>query len=222
MVKSSLLIFCLALSASMTARFDEYRLMQKGNLLYTEKAYAKAETVFRDLADKFPSGYETRKARYNLAHALFMQQRFKEAGQVYKEVSKTVPTESQLLRAAQYNEGNSLAQQAFDTTQKEEKKRLLSLAIERYTAVLLSHPEDTDAIVNYEIVLTALIKLQQPESSSSSDTDIKSSNQERTSISNSVASRLLDKVRADEIRLMQQLAVPRSRPERTGATNQDW
>ena len=122
MVKSSLLIFCLALSASMTARFDEYRLMQKGNLLYTEKAYAKAETVFRDLADKFPSGYETRKARYNLAHALFMQQRFKEAGQVYKEVSKTVPTESQLLRAAQYNEGNSLAQQAFDTTQKEEKK----------------------------------------------------------------------------------------------------
>ncbi|NTW62518.1 MAG: outer membrane protein assembly factor BamD [Chlorobiaceae bacterium] len=221
MVKISLFIFCFALSASMTARFNEYRLMQKGNRLYTENAYTKAETVFRDLTSKFPSGYETRKARYNLAHTLFMQQRFTEAGNLYARVSKIVPSGSKLHHAAQYNEGNSLAQQAFNSINKEEKKRFLTLAIDRYSSVLLSHPEDTDAIINYEVVFNALRKLRKPEESSA-DADKKSGNQGTTSISNSVATQLLDKTRADETRLMQQLAVRKSRQQHTGTTNQDW
>ncbi len=118
--------------------------ISKGNEYYLQLKFDMAEGQYRQALNVSPRNAE---AKYNLANALMQQKKFREAIELYTEVTTS---ENKTLRAsAHYNSGVSYS-----------KQKDLPGSIEAYKAALRLNPNDKEARENLQKALSELKKQQ--------------------------------------------------------------
>lgn len=103
--------------------------IRQGNKLYQQGKFVESEKRYSNALVKNPSSVE---AIYNLAGAIYKQERWKEADSIYLQIAKAAPSPETL-----YNLGNA-----------ELKQRKLDEAIESYKSSLRINPNDKEAKFN--------------------------------------------------------------------------
>ena len=117
----------------------------RGNEFYLQLKFDLAEDQYRQALNLEPGSYE---AKYNLGNALMQQKKFREAIEVYAEV--TAGNNKNLRAAAHYNIGVSYT-----------KQKDLPASIEAYKSALRINPEDKEARENLQKALQEQKKQQQ-------------------------------------------------------------
>jgi tetratricopeptide (TPR) repeat protein len=216
------LLLVFALAPSMQEMLMEYRLQLKADALYEQRAYSRAETVFRQLA-ALPDQKERGVASYNLACALYMQGKYPEAAALFGLSTKPDSKQQPLRVKSIFNEGNTLAMMAIGSKGKPQKRLFFRQSLNRFKAVLLTDPDEGDAKINYEIVRRYLDELDKSEHASSSSSQKKSAASPTTSgISQNTAERLLQNARQDESTLMRRLPPSGKSAAEGSKNNLDW
>lgn len=130
-----LLSVVLSLFVCMAAaqKYPERRDIRKGNSFYERGDFQSAEGRYSRALEKDPGSYE---ARYNLADALYKQQRFDEAASIMGQLAADSAYIDKSA-AAYYNHGNALFQQ-----------HKLQEALEAYKESLRRNPDDMEAKFN--------------------------------------------------------------------------
>jgi tetratricopeptide (TPR) repeat protein len=118
--------------------------VSKGNEYYLQLKFDMAEDQYRKALDVSPRNTD---AKYNLANALMQQKKFKEATELYTEV--TISENKALQASAYYNTGVSYS-----------KQKDLPNSIEAYKAALRINPADKDARENLQKALSEQKKQQ--------------------------------------------------------------
>ena len=213
-----LLLFTLA--ASMQEMLQNYRLQLQGNALYAQRAYGRAESVFRQLLTTLPEGQKRAPARFNLGCALYMQAKYPEAETLFASAAKPAITSDDLRLQALFNEGNTLAMRAISSSTKESKIKLFRQSLDRFSSVLLADKERGDAKINYEVVRRYLQELETPPRGSSSSLKKSPAPQPASGIGSAVAERLLEHSREEESALMQRLPQPGAKSAKKNTL--DW
>lgn len=126
-------IFPLTATTLRAQRFPERKFVRSGNTMYERGRFAESEVDYRRALEKSPESYE---AAYNLAGALYKQERYQEAAELYGQVAAD-STHSNTMASALYNNGNALF-----------KQRQLEQAIEAYKSALRLNPSDEQAKFN--------------------------------------------------------------------------
>ena len=123
----------------------------RGNEYYLQLKFDLAEDQYRQALNLEPGSNE---AKYNLANALMQQKKFREAIEVYTEV--TTGNNKNLRAAAHYNIGVSYT-----------KQKDLPASIEAYKSALRINPEDKEARENLQKALQEQKKQQQDQKKNS-------------------------------------------------------
>jgi Ca-activated chloride channel homolog len=118
-----------------------------GNTAYKEQQYAKAEEFYLKALTADPQSVI---AKYNLATALYKQDRKVEAAQAYQQVAEAA-TDENLKAKSFYNKGVILSQQ-----------KNLEESIEAYKNALRNNPADKEARENLQKAMLELKKKTPP------------------------------------------------------------
>lgn len=130
---SVFLLFSIKASAQTAKTF-----ISKGNEYYLQLNFDLAEGQYRQALNVAPRNAE---AKYNLANALMQQKKFREAIEVYSEV--TTAENKNMRAAAHYNQGVSYS-----------KQKDLPASIEAYKEALRINPTDKEARENLQKALS--------------------------------------------------------------------
>ena len=130
--------------------------IRKGNRAYKKQEYKAAELEYRKSLD---SDSTSIKAQYNLAAALYKQERYDEAGKRYEGVAQEQGMGAQVGRDALYNAANALF-----------KERKYDKSAELYKQLLRENPRDEEARYNLSEALRRLEK-QEQEKQNQGDSD---------------------------------------------------
>lgn len=125
---------CLWCGNATAQQHPERRHIRSGNRGYEGQDYTGSEQKYRVALEKNPTSYE---ASFNLADALYKQERYEEAVGVLNELSQSQQLTSQQLAKVYHNLGNVLFQQ--------EK---LQEAIDSYKMSLRQNPADLETKYN--------------------------------------------------------------------------
>lgn len=219
MITLHALFLLLATAFSLSGEFREYRTMHKANEHYMRGEYFRAEQLYRTLPDIAQEKTGSAPARFNLAGSLARQGKHTQARRIYRSIALN-PGEKGLRNPSLYNEGTSFALEGIATGEGMHKRELLRQALLRYTSVLRSDPADTDARINYEIVLRMLDK---PESSSSRQQDNRRENGDPASGGlMKTAERVLENARIQENSLMRKIPQSHAKGNSSGKNLKDW
>ncbi len=218
---STLLLFIMA-AASIPEMLHEYRLQLKADNLYNKGAYTEAEKSLQQLLSIRPKSSATMTSTFNLACALYMQERYSEAAALFAKKPDQASIEREVTEKALFNEGNSLAMSALHTTKPPRKTALFQASLKCFKSVLLKNPNDGDAKINYEIVNRYLNELLRPLRSSSNGDVTKSNTPPSSDFNRKVTERLLQNAQQDESSLMQQLPRTGRNSGQGSSNNQDW
>ena len=140
MKKGTVVIFVLIAVVAFAQVENAY--INRGNDYYRQGKYPQAESEYREALNRNP---RNNTAKYNLANSLEKQQKYKEAQEIYDELTRT---EDNNLRAlAYYNTG------VVYSGQKE-----LESSIEAYKNALRINPDDRQARENLQKALSELKK----------------------------------------------------------------
>ena len=103
--------------------------LRDGNKLYADSSYNEAEIQYRKSLEKDQDYFN---ASFNLADAVYKQERFEEASALFDALKDNAPTENDLAKVY-HNLGNSLV-----------KVQKLEEAIDAYKSALRINPKDED------------------------------------------------------------------------------
>ena len=121
--------------------------IKKGNELYEQKEYVQAEVKYRQGLKKNPQSYG---AAYNLANALYKQERYEDAIEYYQIAGSKLKEKDNLEKAAvAHNIGNALL-----------KTEKYTESIQAYKQALRYNPNDEDS--RYNLAYAQQMLLQQP------------------------------------------------------------
>jgi len=222
MIKLPALLLIITFVSSMQEMLRDYRLELQANTFYEKHDYSRAELTLRQLLINLPEGKKTRSTTFNLACTLYMQVNYAEATYIFARKQKTTSELHDLELQSLYNEGNSLAMEAIETTVKSRKTALFRYSLDRLKSVLLNNPDDGNAKINYEIVRRYLHELEPPKLSSLSRKENHSNKQSKSDISQDMAKRLLEHAQLDEASVMKQLPRNKSTAAKSGISKRDW
>ena len=93
-MKKNLLILSLLISAPSLAQNKE-SFLRDGNTLYTDSSYNEAEIQYRKSLEKDQDYFN---ASFNLADAIYKQERYKEASALFDALKDNAPTENDLAK----------------------------------------------------------------------------------------------------------------------------
>lgn len=143
------ILFSLFLFVAGQAQKNERSLIRKGNNLYKDSLYVKAEVEYRKALEMNPKSVT---AKNNLGCALFEQQKTEEAVKAYSEAANMVSTNERgiaqtkddcvRLSALNHNRGYIL-----------QKNNQLDACIEAYKQALRNDPTDNEARYNLTVAL---------------------------------------------------------------------
>jgi tetratricopeptide (TPR) repeat protein len=155
------LLFLIALFSfdAVKLNLEQYSLFRKANRQAQSGQYAAAVQQYRQLLDRYPAGLLRCEASFNLACAEYGMKHFRRAAEQFAALP---PGDAGLSRTAGYNQGNALAMEAFANHKGADQEELLGRALFCYRRALLEAPQNTDARINYEIVLRAIQRRQPP------------------------------------------------------------
>jgi len=151
-----LIIICLPLAINAQ---NEAKLVRKGNKQYESKKYNDAEIDYRKAIDKVP---QSQRALFNLGDALYKQESYEEAADVFKDLTQK-QTSDELKAKAFHNLGNSKLKHALDsdTLDPQKKQEKYKESIEAYKNALKINPNDINSKYNLEYAKKKLVELQQ-------------------------------------------------------------
>lgn len=118
-------------------KYPERKSIRSGNHAYEQGAYPQSEVDYRRALEKNPVSYE---GQFNLANALYKQERYDEAAQIFQKLAQDT-TRADNAASCHYNAGNALFGQ-----------RKLQEALEAYKNSLRANPADMDAKFNLAYV----------------------------------------------------------------------
>ena len=155
------LLFLIALFSfdAVKSNFDQYNLFRNANRQAQAAQYATAVQQYRLLLDRYPAGLLRCEASFNLACAEYGMKHYRRSAELFATLP---PGNADLSKTAVYNQGNALAMEAFRNHAGAAKEALLGRALAFYRRALLDNPQNTDARINYEIVLRAMQRHQPP------------------------------------------------------------
>ena len=142
-LKNIAILLLLVLSSSSFAQ-NKKSFLRDGNTLYTDSSYNDAEMQYRKSLEK-DQGYFN--ASFNLADAVYKQERYKESSALFDALIDNSPTKNDLAKVY-HNLGNSLV-----------KEQKLDEAISAYKSALRINPEDKDT--RHNLALTTQQKQEQ-------------------------------------------------------------
>ncbi len=142
-MKNTLFILSLLMSITSFAQ-NKKSFLRDGNELYTDSSYNKAEMQYRKSLEKDQDYFN---ASFNLADAVYKQERYEESSALFDALIDNAPTENNLAKVY-HNLGNSLV-----------KEQKLDEAISAYKSALRINPEDKDT--RHNLALTTQQKQQQ-------------------------------------------------------------
>ena len=153
-MKKTILLSIFAIVSVLVFAQNERKFIRNGNKLFMEAVrdtsridtvkYSNAETEYRKALNKKPTDL---KWNYNLADAMYKQQRFDEAAGKFEELGEKLETPEEKARAY-HNLGNSqLMQQKLDES------------IESYKKALRNNPSDIET--KYNLAYAQMLKNQQ-------------------------------------------------------------
>jgi tetratricopeptide (TPR) repeat protein len=226
---SRLLSLLLVLHAigSVPAMFRQYRLIRQANTLYVSGDYRGAESLYRQLLQRYPVGIVHLEAQFNLAGTEYRLRRYRESAALFGAVREASGTPGRIGIPARYNEGNALAMTALGPPLQDSAAEPLRQSLACYRAVLLSDPDNIDARINYEIVERALQQLRRPPAPSGSPPDSGKGNPSRsggssgTGMNPEVTGLILENARREELELLRKYYRPAG-TRREGKENRDW
>ena len=120
--------------------------LRDGNKLYTDSSYNEAEMQYRKSLEKDQDYFN---ASFNLADAVYKQERYEESSALFDALKDNAPTETELAKVY-HNLGNSLV-----------KEQKLEEAIAAYKSALRINPNDKDT--RHNLAITHQQKQQQQE-----------------------------------------------------------
>ncbi|MBT3621611.1 MAG: tetratricopeptide repeat protein [Flavobacteriales bacterium] len=120
--------------------------LRDGNKLYTDSSYNEAEIQYRKSLEKDQDYFN---ASFNLADAVYKQERYEESSALFDALKDNAPTETELAKVY-HNLGNSLV-----------KEQKLEEAIAAYKSALRINPNDKDT--RHNLAITHQQKQQQQE-----------------------------------------------------------
>ena len=118
--------------------------LRDGNKLYADSSYNEAEMQYRKSLEKDQDYFN---ASFNLADAVYKQERYEESSALFDALKDNAPTETDLAKVY-YNLGNSLI-----------KEQKLEEAIDAYKSSLRINPKDKDT--RHNLAITHKQKQQQ-------------------------------------------------------------
>ena len=142
-MKNILFILSFLMSFNSFAQ-NKKSLLRDGNELYTDSSYNEAEMQYRKSLEKDQDYFN---ASFNLADAVYKQERYEESSALFDALKDNTPTETDLAKVY-YNLGNSLV-----------KEKKLEEAIEAYKSALRINPKDKDT--RHNLAITHKQKQQQ-------------------------------------------------------------
>jgi len=142
-LKNIAILLLLVLSTSSFAQ-NKKSFLRDGNELYSNSSYNDAEMQYRKSLEKDQNYFN---ASFNLADAVYRQERYEESSALFDALIDNAPTENNLAKVY-HNLGNSLV-----------KEQKLDEAISAYKSALRINPEDKDT--RHNLALTTQQKQQQ-------------------------------------------------------------
>ena len=147
------LLFILSFLISITSIAQNKKsFLRDGNTLYADSSYNEAEIQYRKSLEKDQDYFN---ASFNLADAVYKQERFEEASALFDALKDNAPTEDDLAKVY-HNLGNSLV-----------KEQKLEEAIDAYKSALRINPKDEDT--RHNLALSKKQKQEQEENKEKKD-----------------------------------------------------
>ena len=217
-----LLTFLIAISSlgSIPSAIRQYRMFAEAYDRQRNGDLAGARQGYALLLARYPDGFFRQETLFNLAGTEYGLHRFQQASSIYSGLQ---PIKGALGGHASYNRGNALATIAFSNRKSPDFPTQLKQALACYRKALVADPMNTDARINYEIVLRALRVVTPPPSPSSGGGGKGGSGQgaSQQKISSDVSRLILDNARQNESQMMRRYFKP-TKPRQTPREEQDW
>ena len=159
-MKKILLILSFLMSFNSFAQ-NKKSFLRDGNTLYTDSSYKEAEIQYRKSLKEDPDYFN---ASFNLADAVYKQERYEESSALFDALIDNVPAENDLAKVY-HNLGNSLV-----------KEQKLVEAISAYKSALRINPEDKDT--RHNLALTTQQEQEQEENKDEQKEDKEGENKE--------------------------------------------
>jgi tetratricopeptide (TPR) repeat protein len=139
---------------------SEIKHIREGNRFYYDSAFTESEIAYRKALN---TKVESEKAKYNLGAALYKQQRYDEAQNIYKELAQSEKDKEKLARY-HHNLGNSYL-----------KSGKINESIDAYKQALRYNPDDASTKYN----LSYALKMQQQQQDQNQDNNQESKDQQK-------------------------------------------
>ncbi len=134
-MKNTLFILSFLMSFNAFAQ-NKKSFLRDGNELYADSSYNEAEMQYRKSLEKDQDYFN---ASFNLADAVYKQERYEESSALFDALKDNAPTENDLAKVY-HNLGNSLV-----------KEQKIEEAIDAYKSALRINPKDKDTRHNLAI-----------------------------------------------------------------------
>ena len=150
-MKNTLFILSFLMSFNAFAQ-NKKSFLRDGNELYADSSYNEAEMQYRKSLEKDQDYFN---ASFNLADAVYKQERYEESSALFDALKDNAPTETDLAKVY-HNLGNSLV-----------KEQKLDEAIDAYKSSLRINPKDKDT--RHNLAITHKQKQQQEKEQENKD-----------------------------------------------------
>ncbi|ASQ91381.1 hypothetical protein CHL67_11040 [Prosthecochloris sp. GSB1] len=174
------------------------KVLETANSLYDKAHYDSAATLYRQLIRNGGGKESVAVATFNLGNTHFRKKQFEEASRLFAATAGMEDISDTFRTDALFNAGTALANMALSAGERNEKRKLLESALNRYRSALLLHPGDRESKINHEITLRLLETLSSPPPAGRGG----GSGTETTPSSGDAASGILDKAEREERELL--------------------
>ena len=161
-MKRLLIILSLLISFTSFAQ-NKKSLLREGNTLYADSSYNDAEMQYRKSLEKDQDYFN---ASFNLADAVYKQERYEESSLLFDALIDNAPTENDLAKVF-HNLGNSLV-----------KEQKLDEAIDAYKNALRINPNDAETRHNLVLCKQKKQEQEQQQEENKEDKEDKEENKE--------------------------------------------
>ena len=211
-MRTALVIIFLSSIAFSSYSINERHLVRQGVEYMENENFVQAEAAFREALRQKPASFE---AGYNLATALYRQQRFEEAVQQLQAIVPFAENDQQLSKL-HHNLGNSFL-----------RGQQIDASIESYKQSLRLNPADDET--RYNLIAAKKLRQQQQQQEQQQQQQQQQQEQQQqeqqqqeqqqqpmnqSGISREDAERLLEAIELDEIELLKELTPPQEENRR--------
>lgn len=169
------MIISLCMAVSSYAQRTDRDFVRRGNKLYADSLFVKAEVEYRRALDVNPQSME---AMYNLGNSLLAQQKAEEAMKQYQAAASLIPTGGRNIAVADEDK-MKLAQIYHNMGVLLQSSQQLDACIEAYKSALRNNPRDHETRYNLTLAMKQRQQQQQNQDQQNQDQQKEEEKQEQ-------------------------------------------